>query len=74
MSRVEQHLIVISLQLAISKATAGCQPATRVGNPRRQRPDTSSKARTWPLLAAMNRSGYSGVKARKGALIFVDNA
>jgi hypothetical protein len=30
-----------------------------------------SKASTWPLLAAMNRSRYSHGKARKGALIFV---
>jgi hypothetical protein len=53
-------------ELANSKATAGCQPATRVGNPPRQRPDTLSKASTWPLLAPMNRSRSSRVKARKG--------
>ena len=32
------------------------------------RPDTLSKARTWPLLAAMNRSRSSRGKARSGAV------
>ena len=33
---VEQHLILVAVELAHSKATAGCQPAKRVGNPPRQ--------------------------------------
>jgi hypothetical protein len=49
--------------------SGGGQPASRAGNPPRQRADTL--ASTWPLLAAMNRSRYSHGKARKGALIFV---
>ena len=62
------------LRLRPDRSLAGCQPAKRAGNPPRQRADTLSKASTWPLLAAMNRSRYSHGKARKGALIFVDNA
>ena len=33
------------------------------------KPDTLSKASTWPLLAAMNRSRSSRGKARKGAVL-----
>jgi hypothetical protein len=33
---VEQHLVLVGVKLAHREATAGCQPAKRVGNPTRQ--------------------------------------
>jgi hypothetical protein len=63
---------VLSWRTAKPPPVANRQSVSEIPPP--QRPDTLSKASTWPLLAAMNRSRYSHSKARKGALIFVDNA
>jgi len=55
---VEQHLVVIGVKLADGEAAAGREPAQRVGD-EGGRPETLSKASTWLLWAAMNRSRSS---------------
>ena len=65
---VEQHLVLIGVELAYANPppVASRQSVSEI---QAGKPETLSKASTWPLLAAMNRSRSSRGRARKGAVL-----
>jgi hypothetical protein len=63
---IKQNLVLVGVKLAHREAAAGRQSVSDI---HAGKPDTLSKASTWPLLAPMNKSRSSRGNARKGATL-----